>query len=198
MKRVLPIFLLLLLTVTSCRKDPVIVKKKIPPKEFFPACPGSWWEYTNQYGDTRTMSVKDTWAVHNDSLLLPQIDKGFGRLANDNLIYGYFKVRQNTSAKYRFMSDTISFWLSDIYYDPELQMNERTVTVDTSILVNNLMYEHCVCNDHYAEPFIPFRDTSFYCKGIGLTKFISLRPDNYPNQDTVYWELTDYYLANCN
>lgn len=200
----------------SCEKngttDEEPILDTIPPGEYFPVYPGSWWVY--QKGDTLKTAddyqeftyISDCDDLRNTrSLALP--------LFLDNNIYGsryvnrYMLSNPFLDCRYPLpfipvLSDTLGQvfvkGVPDLYH----HLLGKTIAKDTSIKINGVVYEDVIITIEYdracseSSGYTPVQCATmkeYFARGIGLIKREKGRNIVYTEWETEY-EIRDFHI----
>ena len=201
------IFSLLFIALFSCEKesDETIGVLPIEPLEYFPAYPGSYWVYSNN----DTLKVADeyksyTYQVYENGLtnktgLFPQLI--LNGIYNKGASIAYVNEYSISAREYwhdapfPFIS-ILSPTKGKIFFSYNMDSHSligQTVIIDTSITINNVLYDDVIVTLYYDGHFIGTREEiadkkEYYAKDIGLIK---RETRDFPN-DTLF--TTDFYL----
>lgn len=205
----------------GCTKDTTPVVKVYPtiePLSYFPAYPGSYWEYN----DSLLLEVSDNYvqyvynkgvheSYHKDTLMLPEL-KTIG-IFNGNGKRSYVKEYEISRPNYDpsswqngpfqpILSPNLGEEFYVKYYTGSgVYYKGRNVKMDTSINVAGTTYTNVTIQRFYSSQY-PVTPTvqnyfcatkrDFYAKDVGL-----IRRDVKLAQDTVFittYKLTDYFI----
>lgn len=223
--RLIIFFSIGLLILNSCRKEncqdlykDISTHDTIFPHPYYPAYPGSWWEYNN----SKTVTVEPYWQqfvylthIENQGCTFTTVDTIYLPLIGDDYL-NYNKL--TTSYQDHYMSERIIFndkessWKS--FQNPESEFTEltgkslsssgmafdkyyRTVTsqLDTMTLSGTPFHDIMVVEEemHYDLNKIGYIITYYYAKDVGIIK--EVLETGIPEFDYDL-ELTDYFINN--
>jgi hypothetical protein len=219
-------FFLTLVLLGSCRKKDEILTNNsisydtIKPLDYFPAFPGSYWTYTNNY----TLKVAYQYKMFifglnsgdpmfYDTLILPKLESTnvFTSYDDNGFVKGY---ELTAPSGVTYIPDPVYKCIlstkedSIFVYGPSMQGHTpmaKTIKVDTSIYIGAMKYENVLITIHWDNAAIsaglgnsPEECASlreYYAKGVGLIK----REHRYIPNDTIFttdFELVDYHINN--
>ena len=159
--------LILMLGFDSCKK-----KNKgriVPPNPYFPAWPGSYWEYSDGSKITVDGEYKDC-HVGNEILSLPYIECSDGDvLGGQGYIYGY---DINYGDKfYGFLRETKT--ITDFSRpDQGHQSLRKVLNADSTITINNQTFLHTIAVEEF-DAYVPGGNNftvDFFARDLGLIR----------------------------